>query len=131
MPNVIHHPHQPHKAHHHTTLYFVLASLIMFALIITLSIVPTITLPGRTINPAYYSETTRLNYLHGEKVMYTNPVALQSAFVAYRAGEKIVYNIDYAVLAYRLGEKGAVLGLGALNTEDALYLQRMGEKAFQ
>src|SRR5690606_34100739 len=43
MPHVIHHPH-PAPVHHHTTLYVGIGLLVMVAVILALSLVPTITL---------------------------------------------------------------------------------------
>lgn len=128
MPNVMRHPHQ---VHHHFSWYLLFAVMILFALILTLSVIPTITLPGTTIHPAYFKETAYFQYLLGEKVMYTNPIELNNAMVAYHAGEKIIYDVNNATWSYRLGEKSATLDLRALNAEDALYLQRMGEKSIQ
>lgn len=128
MPNVMRHPHQPHHVHHHTSWYYLLAIAFAFVLILTLSIVPTINFPGATISPAVFRENAYLTYLRGEKVMYTNPIELNNALVAYHAGEKILYDINNATMAYHLGEKSATLDLQALNAEDALYVQHMGEK---
>lgn len=131
MPNVMRHPHQPHQVHHHFSWYLLFAVMILFALILTLSVIPTITLPGTTIHPAYFKETAYFQHILGEKVMYTNPIELNNAMVAYHAGEKILYDINNATWSYHLGEKSATLDLRALNAEDALYLQRMGEKSVQ
>ncbi|MEY2817248.1 MAG: hypothetical protein RL275_711 [Chloroflexota bacterium] len=128
MPNVMRHPHQHHHVHRNLSWYVLLVLGITFALILTLSIVPTITIPGTVISPAVFRESVYHEYLRGEKVMYTNPIELNNAFVAYHAGEKILYDVNTATWAYHLGEKSATLNLAALNPEDALYLQRMGEK---
>lgn len=128
MPNVMRHPHQPHRVHHNAVWYALLAMAIMFVLILTFSLVPTITLPGTTVNPAYFKEAAYIQYLRGEKVMYTNPIELNNALEAYHAGEKIPYDLNKVIWSYHLGEKSATLDLKALNAEDALFLQRMGEK---
>jgi|APDOM4702015023_1054809.scaffolds.fasta_scaffold124994_1 hypothetical protein len=128
MPNVKHHAHRPHQVHPHTNWYILFAVALAFVLILTLSIVPGITIPGTVISPEHFREAAYLQYLRGEKVMYTNPIELNNAFVAYHAGEKILYDINNATMAYHLGEKSAALDLQALNAEDALFLQRMGEK---
>ena len=131
MPNVMRHPHQHRHVHHNLSWYVLIVLMISFALILTLSLVPTITFPGTPINPAVFRENAYHEYLRGEKVMYTNPIELNNALVAYHAGEKILYDITTATWSYHLGEKSATLDLKALNAEDALYLQRMGEKNIQ
>lgn len=132
MPTVLRHPHPQHHVHHNMTWYFLLALGVMFVLILSLSIVPTISIPGPAINVETSHEAAYLEYLRGEKVMYTNPIELNSALVAYHAGEKFVYDARQgATWAYRLGEKSAVMDIKALNAEDALFLQRMGEKAYK
>jgi hypothetical protein len=100
----------------------------MLILSLVLTMLPVITSPSTTFNPALYRENVYHEYLRGEKVMYTNPAVLNNALVAYHAGEKILYDVNSATWAYHFGEKSAVLDLKALNAEDALFLQRMGEK---
>ena len=131
MPNVMRHPHQHHNIHHHFSWYVLLAIMVSFALILTLSIVPTITLPSKTIHPAYFKETAYFQHLLAEKAIYTHPAELNAALTAYHAGEKILYDRNSATWAYHLGEKNAVLDITALNAEDALYAQRMGEKGIE
>jgi hypothetical protein len=128
MPNVIHHPHQPHQVHHNASWYLLIVLTTFIVMILVFSVVPTITFPGTTISRGTYRESAYLEYLRGEKVMYTNPIELNNALVAYHAGEKVLYDRSAALWTYHLGEKGAVLNLQALNAEDALYLQHMGEK---
>lgn len=127
MPNVIRHPQQQHH-HGNLSWYVLLAFAIVFVLILALSIAPTISIPGTTISSTFFSENAYHAYLRGEKVMYTNPIELNAALVAYHAGEKVQYDINSATWAYHFGEKNAALNLAALNAEDALYIQRMGEK---
>lgn len=103
---------------------------IMFALILTFSLVPTIAIPDTSVRPVNLKEVAYVQYLRGEKVMYTNPIELNNALTAYHAGEKILYDIKNATWAYHLGEKNAMLDLKALNAEDALFLQRMAEKEY-
>lgn len=131
MPNVMHHAHRPPHVHHNASWYIFVALTALLGVILILSLMPTITIPSITpINMAAVRESAYHDYLRGEKVMYTNPIELNNALVAYHAGEKILYDINNATLAYRLGEKSAVLDLKALNAEDALYIQRMGEKDY-
>ncbi|GAB4398836.1 MAG: hypothetical protein OHK003_21930 [Anaerolineales bacterium] len=132
MPNVMHHVHRPPHVHHNASWYILVALTALLGVILILSLIPTITIPSITpINMAAVREGAYLDYLRGEKIMYTNPIELNNALVAYRAGEKILYDIHNATLAYHLGEKSATLDLKALNAEDALYIQRMGEKDYQ
>lgn len=131
MPNVMRHPHQQHHVHHNMSWYFLLAIAVMFVLILTLSIIPTVNIPAPTTSLAAIRENAHQLYLYGEKVMYTNPIELNNALVQYHAGEKILYDINNATWAYHLGEKSATLNLNALNAEDALYIQRMGEKILE
>jgi hypothetical protein len=131
MPNVMHHTHQPHHVHHHLSWYFLVGLVIAFGMILILSIMPTITIPAPAINPMLYRESAYLEYLRGEKVMYTNPIELNAALTAYHAGEKVLYDHNSATWAYHLGEKNAMLDIKALNAEDALFAQRMGEKGIK
>lgn len=130
MPTVMRHP--QHQVHHHLSWYVLLALAITFVLILSLSVLPTITVTRPVVNVVTNPEVAYMEYLRGEKVMYTNPVALNNALVAYHAGEKFIYDArQAATVAYRLGEKSAVVDIKALNAEDALFVQRMGEKAYK
>lgn len=130
MPNVMHHAHHPHHVNHHLSWYILIAMAVMFVLILVLSLVPTITIPAPAVNMATVRESAYLDYLQGEKIVYTNPIELNNALTAYHVGEKTLYDINSATLAYHLGEKNAMLDLKALNAEDALFAQRMGEKGY-
>lgn len=130
MPNVMHHAHHPHHVHHHLSWYILIAMAVMFVLILILSLAPTITIPAPAVNMAAVRESAYLDYLRGEKIMYTNPIELNNALQAYHIGEKIMYDVNSATWAYHLGEKNAVLDLKALNSQDALFAQRMGEKGY-
>jgi hypothetical protein len=50
MPRVIHHPHPVH-AHHHTTLYILLAMAVLVAIVLALSFVPAITVRNPVVIP--------------------------------------------------------------------------------
>lgn len=128
MPNVIQHAHRPPQIHPHTSWYFFLGLLLAFLLILSISILPTLTFPGTVVGPEFYRENAYRAYLAGEKVMYTNPVALNNALVAYHAGEKVIYDANVAAMVHTMGEKQAMLPLEALNRQDALLVYRMGEK---
>lgn len=131
MPNVIHHAHRPPQVHHGVSWYLLIVLGVMLILSLVLTMLPIITSPGTTFNPVLYRESVYREYLRGEKVMYTNPAVLNNALVAYHAGEKIIYDVNSVTWAYHFGEKSAVLDLKALNAEDALFLQRMGEKVIK
>jgi hypothetical protein len=114
------------------SFYVLLALAVTFVLILSLSVVPTINIPGPVVRVDTNREVAYTEYLRGEKVMYTNPIALNNALVAYHTGEKFIYDgRQAATWSYLVGEKSAVLSLEALNAADALYVQRMGEKVYK
>jgi len=142
MTNALHHPHQ---AHHHVPWYFFLILAIAFAMILTFSIMPSITISRSISIPVTGNQNAYVEYLRGEKVMYTNPIELNNALVAYHAGEKPIYanpaDRNTATWAYHLGEMNAAMSFedalweyrmgewnAALSLEDALWEYRMGEK---
>ena len=131
MPNVIHHAHRPPHVHHGLLWYMLIGLAVMFSLILILSLLPTILAPGTTFSPAAYRETVYIKYLQGEKVAYSNPVALSNAINFYRIGEKVIFNTQIAMQTHNYGEKTATLNIDALNVQDALCQYRMGEKFIQ
>src|SRR5215212_8293148 len=68
---------------------------------------PSVVAPRPASFPAAESQNAYLEYLRGEKVMYTNPVELNNALTVYHLGEKVIAGnaLEVAMLKYRQGEK--------------------------
>lgn len=145
MTNALHHPHQ---VHHHVPWSVIAALVVMFIMILGLFLAPTISLPAQISAPSIDKQGVYVEYLRGEKVMYTNPLELNKALTAYYAGEKPIYanpaDRNTATWAYHLGEMSAALNFedalwqyrfgewnAALNLEDAMWEYRMGEKGLR
>lgn len=145
MTNALHHPHQ---VHHHVPWSVIAALVVMFIMILGLFLAPTISLPAQISAPSIDKQGVYVEYLRGEKVMYTNPFELNKALNAYHAGEKSIYanptDRNTATWAYHLGEMNAALNFedalwqyrfgewnAALNLEDAMWEYRMGEKGLR
>ena len=88
-------------------LFIVAGFAVTVVTILILAIVPSIVPPQPAPIPMTESQNAYLEYLHGEKVMYTNPVELNNALTAYHLGEKVIVGnaLETAMLQYRQGEK--------------------------
>ena len=109
-------------------LFIVAGFAITVVTILILAIVPSIVPPQSASVPLTEGQNAYVEYLRGEKVMYTNPVELDNALAAYHLGEKVIAGSDLgsAMLEYRSGEKE----IYAPNSDisDALWLYHLGEK---
>ena len=89
---------------------------------------PSVVTPRPVSVPAAESQNAYLEYLRGEKVMYTNSMELNNALTAYHLGEKAIVGdvLESAMLDYRRGEKATY----ATNSDisDVLWLYHLGEK---
>ena len=131
MPNVIQHTHRPHQVHHDVSWYLLIGLAVMLAVVLIFSMLPVISIPRPAVSPAILREVAYHEYLQGEKTLYANPVALNNAIIAYRTGEKVIYDAQRALQIHNLGEKTATLDISALNIEDAMFLYRIGEKGLR
>ena len=106
-------------------LFIAIAILIVAAL--AFAVLSDITSPNSAVVPITRNPNAYVDFLRGEKVMFTSPAGLASALANYRAGEQTLYDnliISSSVLeTYRAGEKSIVL-----NVESALVEYRQGEK---
>ncbi len=89
---------------------------------------PSVVAPRPASVPAAESQNAYLEYLRGEKVMYTNPVELSNALTAYHLGEKVIVGnaLESAMLQYRRGEKATYATNSDISA--ALWLYHVGEK---
>ena len=109
-------------------LFIVAGFAITVVTILILAIVPSIVPPQPAPIPAAESQNAYLEYLRGEKVMYTNPVELNNALTAYHLAEKVMVGnaLESAMLQYRLGEKAIYSNSSDLDAALAAY--HRGEK---
>lgn len=145
MTNALHHPHQ---VHHHVPWSVIAVLVVMFIMILGLFLAPSITIPSPISAPSIDRQSVYVEYLRGEKIMYTNPLELNNALTAYHFGEKPIYanpaDRNTATWAYHLGEMNAALSFedalwryrlgewsAALSLEDAMWEYRMGEKGLR
>jgi hypothetical protein len=94
----------------------------------TFAVAPSIVAPRPAPVPAVESQNAFLEYLRGEKEMYTNPVELNNALAAYHLGEKVIVGnaLESAMLDYRQGEKAIYVNSSDLDAALAAY--HRGEK---
>ena len=109
-------------------LFIVAGFAITVVTILILAIVPSIVPPKPAPIPMTESQNAYLEYLRGEKVMYTNPGELNDALTAYHLGEKVIVGntLESAMLQYRLGEKANYATNSDISA--ALWLYHLGEK---
>jgi hypothetical protein len=130
-------------------LYIISALAIMVLVLLTVGIVPSISISGPASIPVSGSQNAYAEFLSGEKVLYGNPARLSEALSAYHLGEKAVsanpvewmrgfstyltgektiYTIEDAFSAWSSGEKTLVR---PADVEAALWDHRMGEKGLK
>ena len=109
-------------------LFLVAGFAITVIALLTLAVAPSIVSPKPAPISVNESQNAYLEYLRGEKVMYTNPVELNNALTAYHLGEKVIAGnaLESAMLEYRRGEKA----IYATNSDisAALIAYHLGEK---
>ena len=103
-------------------------AITLIAVFTFFAFVPSVVAPRPASAPAAERQNAYLEYLGGEKVMYTNPFELNNALTAYHLGEKVIFGnaLESAMLQYHLGEKAIYATTSDLNA--ALTAYHLGEK---
>ena len=109
-------------------LFLVAGFAITVIALLTLAVAPSIVSPKPAPISGNESQNAYVEYLRGEKVMYTNPVELNNALTAYHLGEKVVVGnaLESTMLQYRRGEKAIYANSSDLDAALAAY--HRGEK---
>jgi len=91
---------------------FFIALAILLVAVLTFAVVPAITSPKSAIIPAAGNQNAYVDFLRGEKIMFTSEAGINTVMADYRAGEKTLYtnvvNPSSALVAYHAGEKDIV-----------------------
>ena len=103
-------------------------AITLIAVFTFFAVAPSVVAPRPASVSGAESQNAYVEYLRGEKVMYTNPVELNIALTAYYLGEKVIVGnaLESAMLQYRLGEKAIYSNSSDLDSALAAY--HRGEK---